>query len=435
MSPASVQQDVIVVGGGPAGSVLARSLARAGVRVLLLSGPPVAGCEGISRRTRELLEAEALDGALELLHGPVPRSGSWGDRAVTGGEWLVDRALLASALREAARQAGVVVKAGIAVDTAREARGFRVATRAGDCHHATYVVDARGRRGRERRGPPLVAIGQRFTVPRRLEPGTALHAFTDGWCWIATEPGTAWVQLVGAPRRRPLSRWLGHACAELPALREMLAGAEPGGPIVARPAHARLGAVSRVPGRWRVGDAAHAPDPLSGQGIYHALCSARAAAQAIRSALEGGGERPDEEGACGLAQQYLDGVHERMWGRSVAAAASFYRESAAAGPFWERTAGAYAALTPAAAPAAPAVQLRPVLDSGRIRAREVLVTGAHPQGAWHIAGVELAPLLKHYQESAAADVGSAALALSQPPAAVATATRWLQAAGALPPGD
>jgi len=426
MKPASVQQDVIVVGGGPAGSVLARALARAGVRVLLLSGPPVAGREGLSRRTRELLEAEALDGALDLLHGPVPRTGSWGaHRPVAGSEWLVDRALLAARLRAAARQAGVAVSADVAVDTAREPQGFRITTRAGECYRATHVVDARGRRGRERRGPPLVAIGQRFMLPRRrLEPATALHVFADGWCWLATEPGLAWVQLVGAPRRRPLAAWLAHACAALPALREVLAGAEPAGPVIARPAHARLGFGSRLPGHWRVGDAAHAPDPLSGQGIYHALCSARAAAQAIRSALEGADST--------LAQQYLDGLHERMWKRSVAAAASFYRESAAAGPFWERTAAAYAALIPPAAPAAPVVELRPVLDSGRIRAREVLVTSAQPQGAWHVAGVELAPLLQHFQASAAADVGSAALALSQPPAAVATATRWLQAAGALP---
>jgi hypothetical protein len=54
---------------------------------------------------------------------------------------------------------------------------------------------------------------------------------------------------------------------------------------------------------------------------------------------------------------------------------------------------------------------------------------------WHVDGVALAPLLEYFQASAAADVGGAALALSQPPAAVARATRWLQAAGALPMGD
>lgn len=433
MRPASAQQDVIIVGGGPAGSVLARGLARAGARVLLLAGPSTAGREGISRRTRELLEAEALDGALDLLRGPVPRGGSWGERTVTGGEWLVDRALLAARLRATARQAGVAVSADIAVDTALEPHGFRITTRGGECYRATHVVEARGRRGRERRGPPLMAIGQRFAVPhRRFEPGTALHVFADGWCWLAAEPGTIWVQLVGAPRQRPLSSWLGHACAALPALRAALAGAVPSGPIVARPAHARRGTAPCAPGQWRVGDAAHAPDPLSGQGIYHALCSARAATQAIRSALEGAEHGANESTDSGLAQQYLDGLHERMWTHGVAAAASFYRESTAAGSFWERTAAAYAALIPPAAPSTPTVELRPVLDSGRIRAREVLVTGALPQGAWHVAGVELAPLLQHYQASPAADVGNAARALSQPPAAVATATRWLQAAGALP---
>lgn len=75
MNAGAAGHDVMIVGGGPAGSVLARRLAMEQVRVLLLAGPSPGGTEGVSRRTRDLLAMEGLDGALDILRGPVPRSG------------------------------------------------------------------------------------------------------------------------------------------------------------------------------------------------------------------------------------------------------------------------------------------------------------------------------------------------------------------------
>lgn len=426
MNAGAAGYDVMIVGGGPAGSVLARRLAMEQLRVLLLAGPSPGGTEGVSRRTRDLLAMEGLDGALDILRGPVPRGGAWGaGRTIAGTEWLVDRSLLAARLHAAARASGADVVDGIAATTIRDAAGFRVVTRAGDCYQAPILVDARGRRGRERRGPRLVAIGQNFVTRRMdLAPATQVHMLADGWCWLVTEPGNVWVQLVGAPRRQPLRNGLAAACAALPQLRAVLEAAEPTAAATVRPAHARLGPAGCDLGRWRVGDAAYATDPLSGQGIYHALCSARAVAVALNSVLAG------VEAA--LAQRFIAELHERMWRRGVKVAAEFYREAAAAGPFWTQTADAYASLIPVAGASPPAIESRPVLDSGRIRERRVCVTAAQPEGVWHVDGVALAPLMDYLQATESASIVGAAAALARPPNAVATAVRWLHTAGALP---
>src|SRR6185312_12304921 len=101
---------------------------------------------------------------------------------------------------------------------------------------------------------------------------------------------------------------------------------------------ARLGAPGNDAAFWRVGDAAFALDPLSGQGVFEALRGARLAATAILSVLAGGEALP--------AHRFITLRHEDAWARGVRAAAGFYRENAGRGAFWSDTAAAYEALLP-----------------------------------------------------------------------------------------
>ncbi len=432
--------DVVVCGTGPAGGVVARRLALAGVRVAQVGMTSRPGWEGLSARSRALLADEGLDAAADVIAGPIARHGVWANgRVVAGIEWLVERSRLAAAVSATATAAGVEQRSDVVTNAQRVGGCWNVRLRSGAMLAAPLLIDARGRRGPQLRGPLLLAMGQRLRRGSRARSGTlasATHSNATsatgigvadfGWCWWAEHGQTLWVQVIGRPRAGHPAAWMTAAAAQIPALARALEGASLLGEPTARPAHARLGALGRDPTCWQVGDSALALDPLSGQGIYEALRGARLVAAAVQSVMDGGDAV--------LAQRFITERHEQAWLRGVRVAEDFYRENCAHGAFWRDTAAAYAALLPAGAPPgqvaeAARIERRPVLDRGRILEREVIITANHPRGVWHIDGVPLVSL-KHYFDAAEhATLDGAALALDRPPAAIATAIQWLQQVG------
>jgi 2-polyprenyl-6-methoxyphenol hydroxylase-like FAD-dependent oxidoreductase len=451
-----VSHDVLVIGSGPAGSAAAARLAAAGARVALVGAAARAGWEGLSSRSLALLAEEGLEPRSGIIDGPLPRSGEWGGRAVEGTEWLVERRALAAALRARARADGVDDRRDTVTDLGWEGGRWRARLRAGGMLAAPLVIDARGRRGPERRGPLLLAVGRQFrrqlggASDAPLQSGTHIHALDHGWCWWAARTDALWVQVVGRPRgvversvgtgasvpRAAAGRaavWIDAAAAQVPALARALEDSIPDGNLVARPAHARLGLTvrgaardtARDTTRWRVGDAALGFDPLSGQGVYEALRGARLVATAVQSVMRGGDSR--------AAQRFVAERQEESWSGGVRTAGAFYRENAARGAFWLETATAYERLLPSAAPAAgpaaPRVERRPVLCGDRILERDVIVTAQHPRGVWHVADVPLVSLKGYLESAQHATVSGAAAAVDRPARAVASAIHWLQQNG------
>jgi hypothetical protein len=437
-----VSHDVLVVGAGPAGSVVAGRLAAAGARVALVGAAARAGCEGLSRRSVALLAEEGLEGGEGLeqscgvIDGPFRRGGEWGGRRIEGMEWLVERPALAAALRCRARAAGVDDRRDTVTGLQWKGGQWRGLLCAGGSLAAPQVVDARGRRGPERRGPLLLAVGRQFRTRfgadpagAPAQPGTHIQPLDFGWCWWAARADALWVQVVGRPRGGHPAAWIAAAAAQIPALARALEGSRPDGDLVARPAHARLGCYDRLNPSpeprdatgWRAGDAALALDPLSGQGVYEVLRGARLVATAVQSVMRGG-DAP-------LAHRFVAGRQEEAWTNGVRTAAGFYRENAARGAFWSETATAYERLLPSAAPDAPRIERRPVLCDGRILERDVIVTPQHPRGVWHLSDVPLVSLMGYLESAEHATVSGAAAAVERPAAAVASAIHWLQQTG------
>jgi flavin-dependent dehydrogenase len=425
-----VRHEVLVLGSGPAGAAVARRLASSGVHVAFVGSGQRAGWEGVSDRSRALLAEEGIEPG--ELAGPFLRRGTWADRRVEGQEWLVERVRLAVALRERAISAGAVARAAVVTGVMREGGEWRIVTRGGDTLSAPVLVEARGRRGPARRGPLLMSLSHEYRRQPRGEDGTHIEAADFGWCWWAERGERLWVQVVARPRQDPPAGWTAMAARQIPALARALNGAVPEGEPSACAAHARLGMdrrnliAERGSRPWRVGDAAVALDPLSGQGIYQSLESARLVAAAVNSVLAGGD--------AALAQRFISERHEEAFDRGVRIAAEFYGVNRSRGGFWAETADAYDAASrstrrTAAEPRVERrIERRPVLADGRIVERDLIVSDAHPRGVWHVAGVPLAELSRYLDANAGATPASVARGLGRPDRAVAAAMDWLNEA-------
>ncbi|HEX8756770.1 MAG TPA: FAD-dependent monooxygenase [Steroidobacteraceae bacterium] len=426
--------DIAILGAGPAAVATGCALHRLGHECLLIGASRNAALEGMSERTLSLLRQNGLTAAAATLRGPTERAGTWAGEALAGGsEHVVDRAELDPALLVDAASNGLTVRAERVLGHQRHGSVWRVRTERGELL-CRVLVDARGRRAQRPvlRGPELVAICQRFRYRHADRSFTRIEAATQGWCWLAVRRGTGWLQVTSS-RKEPslrlgLDQHIGRFIAALPGLAAALAHAEPLGAPLARAATAILSADPRITGMLRVGDAALALDPLSGQGVYEALRGAHITAAAAHTFLSTGQWEPIE--------QFLAERTGELWQRRNATAALHYLRQAQSTPtaFWSECAARYQSIS---APrvseprAIPRVELRPVLNGMRIEFRRVVVTPQCPRGVWQVENVDLPELMDVLQapEATRGDVERVAGHLSRPPAAVALALQWLRAQG------
>jgi len=307
--------DVVVVGGGPAGSVAALVLARGGARVALVDKaafPRDKACGDIvGPRGLQILTDLGLPAPIGCDVGDIAVVGSGRRALLPCGQGLaypdhgtaVTRTVFDSFLHDAAVDAGVAAIHGRAVEPLeRQGRidGYRLST----CHdlRADFVIGADGATSR-------VAADARLVDGKRVLWGFAVRTYTadvvevpaivlwepapwrafPGYGWVFPGPagranvglglGTVGDRRAGARVQQELPRFLAY-------VREigLLTGRAGTDDSRRLGGWLKMGLVGTTPALGRVllvGDAAGLVNPLQGEGIAQAMGSGRSAADAL----------------------------------------------------------------------------------------------------------------------------------------------------------
>lgn len=313
--------EVLVVGAGPSGSALAAAMAATGRSVILLDAVrhprPKACAEYASPRiVEELARLGLADEAWRPDAHPVA-----GMRVITGSDavdvryadadgprpaWGLERTRFDAALAAHAAARGADLRERVAFDDAvRDGPEWRVRVRTPGARHllrCDWLVGADGARSRVAR---RLGVERPVRMPRRLGLVAHYEAVPDldgsGEMHVGATHYVGLAPLAGGRLNVGMAipmDWPGSgearfraAIESLPAVASRLDGSRRLTPIRGASPIGHRVARAAGPGWMLVGDAAGFVDPFTGEGIYRALRSARAAAEALRPGSDGADAR------------------------------------------------------------------------------------------------------------------------------------------------
>lgn len=401
------KSQILVLGGGPAGGAVAIGLCRLGYPVTLVGEPrPFDAVEGISDRVVQGLQGAGFNLALDEMADPSPRQVTWnGLTSAANTERLIPRQRFDQALLQDLAQQGVQVVQGRVKSCQPNGSGYladveltdgSVQTLSGD-----FLVEARGRAA-PASGVPRVKGAQTVSLLQYWEgpaaaSRSAVQSFADGWAWMALRgDGRRYLQLtldvasINLPPKSELSDWCRQRLEQLEQAQPFMQDAEPAGDVYARTSTPVLCEHSAGDNWIRVGDAAMAVDPLSGNGIFQALSSALQAPAVVNTLIQ----HPER---AELAKQFHEARIEGLFYRFARIGRDFYAqdEQWCGRPFWQGR-SEWPDRQPLHVEVLPdqvSTALRPVVENGLITQAHVVVTPDQPLGIWHLNGLPLAPLL------------------------------------------
>ena len=302
MTPAR-RAEILIVGGGPAGSSAAIALARAGRRPLLIersAGPHDKVCGGflgwdsLAALARMGVDTVAL-GARPISRLRLVSSRHSVEARLPRAAAGLSRRTLDEAMLRGAANAGADILRGRTVKAADPER-LSVRLDEGESIEAELLLLATGKhelrgaaRGRDTSGDPVgirTPLARSAALNRALDGVIELHLFDGGYGGLLLqEDGSANLCLSVARARLKAAGGVDPLIAELkeelPSLRERLDQSEAGAWSAIAGVPYGWRAKATEPNLYRLGDQAAVIASLAGDGIAIALASGRDAAQAV----------------------------------------------------------------------------------------------------------------------------------------------------------
>lgn len=363
--PGTTFTEVCVIGGGPAGSTVAKRLALLGHDVCLIESatfPRRHIGESLSPGVVPLLKYLDAMTEMESQNVLIPASTlvKWGDsnpvtartEQMGSSGFVAERGRFDAVLLGTAQNAGVkVLQPARALAPGRVEGGWRIPIDVKDERRtisSRFLVDATGRRSAlpgtiRRDGVSTLAMYGYWNHTEFTAGAARVEAGDNEWFWGATLPdGTFNAAVFLDPDRirtgaGPLSqRYLAEVYINLLQTSQLLAPCLSGqllGDVVACDASRRCSVSPAGSDFIRVGEASISLDPLSSQGVQAALASGIQAATVVHTILN----HPENTD---LAVQFYTDRQQESVNRDRTVSSGFYREQAARcpQPFWQKRA-------------------------------------------------------------------------------------------------
>jgi flavin-dependent dehydrogenase len=313
------QLEALVIGAGPAGSVAALTLARAGVRVRLIdraSFPRDKLCgDTLNPGSLSILDRLGIGAGVRSRALPITGMTVTGPGAQVSADYpdglrgmSLTRRCLDQLLLDAAAAAGACVDTGVAVsDPVTEGDrvvGVRLAGGGRGELRAPVVIAADGRGSRiaarvklaaYARTPRRWAFGAYFSQVARMSPRGEMHIRRGAYIGVAPLPGGLTNVSVVTDGHGPLptpraeQQAIVRRALEADAvLRDRFAGATQVSPVTVMGPLAVNARAAGCPGLLLAGDAAGFVDPMTGDGLRFALRGGELAAHAALDELASG---------------------------------------------------------------------------------------------------------------------------------------------------
>jgi len=374
---------IIVIGAGSAGVVSAIGLKKLGYEVIIVNKKrPFCAIEGLSFRTLQGFRNAGCTNVLNLIKEASARRVIWnGNSSEDNYEYVVNRGEFDEALLKDVKNFGIDALKGVAKIIDYDKQLIRV----NDIKiKAEFIVDARGRfasRRIKKKSKPTNAFLLRYKKQTKSLK-TFLYTSKFGWIWEAQDgKNLSYLQLVADTRQG--KKFIKEIIEEK---NDVVFSSSN---LIIRDASSYISKNLIASNYIRIGDAACAIDPLSGNGIFQSLSTALISPYVINTILKGNKE--DKK----AAKEFFVSRVEDIFYRYTRLGREFYeKEKQFNTKFWMDRSSWPDLKESHKQIEEPYIRRKWILQAPFIKASDVVIANNNPMGVWKLDEIDLVEITK-----------------------------------------